>query len=545
MSYTEREKKVSDLVLILGGPRLLYALHKECGLASASTVRRHLDRPRFKASVGKPNQRELRENSDNFFLARKTKRSLQTAMVDDVNGEGRPRPRPTDAEILGFSRQSDFSKVGTTALSDYGSLLEMFEAYQRGELKLLDEITVVCVAANSSENYGCNLLIASGTKKKGESPADIIPAFELVVAELISDDVYTTKGPTSDFESDGASVVKLALHAVLTKFSVGGNVRKALGNILLLYNYMCGGSPERPIVQGCDGKHVGKRFRMAIKSATGITIVDIAFNRDLIKEVLRELDYTREQVAEMLVEGSADAQNVPAVMKLLLALASIEWTPVEKFPESRRKAPGFKRWLVELKILARYARLFAEVLTGQDAKTAEHLNLGQILRRASQLSHIAFVLFRRNGTKFIPGQNYSNTQLMIRAMFHAVAYAKAEGLTECFLFFVSDDRLEGFFGMGRVMECGRNFDLLEFEERFGQLMRVDHYKADMAELFKMHRRLGGHFFDHCNPHSFLHPNGVSEPKHDLVNPQLYSPPAMWVAGSEDCAAFLLVRTSTE
>ena len=53
---------------------------------------------------------------------------------------------------------------------------------------------------------------------------------------------------------------------------------------------------------------------------------------------------------------------------------------------------------------------------------------------------------------------------MIRAMFHAVAYAKAEGLTECFLFFVSDDRLEGFFGMGRVMECGRNFDLLELEE---------------------------------------------------------------------------------
>jgi hypothetical protein len=58
-----------------------------------------------------------------------------------------------------------------------------------------------------------------------------------------------------------------------------------------------------------------------------------------------------------------------------------------------------------------------------------------------------------------------NQQLMIRSMFHAVAYAKAEGLTECFLFFVSDDRLEGFFGMGRGMECGRNFDLLEFEAR--------------------------------------------------------------------------------
>ena len=62
--------------------------------------------------------------------------------------------------------------------------------------------------------------------------------------------------------------------------------------------------------------------------------------------------------------------------------------------------------------------------------------------------------------------------------------------------------------MGRVVECSRNFDLLEFEERFGQLMRVGHNKADMPELFKTHRRLGGHFFDHCNPHSFLHPNGA-------------------------------------
>ena len=72
-----------------------------------------------------------------------------------------------------------------------------------------------------------------------------------------------------------------------------------------------------------------------------LSIADIAFNRDLIKEVLREeLGYTSEQVAEMLVEGSSDAKNVPAVMKLLLALASIEWTPVEKFPEPRRKAPN-------------------------------------------------------------------------------------------------------------------------------------------------------------------------------------------------------------
>ena len=338
-------------------------------------------------------------------------------------------------------------------------------------------------------------------------------------------------------QSDGAACIKLALHILLTKFEVGGKVRIVLGN-LDLYNYLCGGSPERPIVQDIDDKHGIKRFRMAVKSNKGVKIVEITFNRSLVREVLLELSFSRETVAEMLVEGSADAQNVPAVVRLCLALASIEWTPTSKFAEKRRRAPGFKRWLRELKILARYSRLLVEMVTCQDAKTAEHLDLGQVLSRASQLAHIAFALFRKNGTAFLPSQNYSNTILMCRGKFHAVAFAKAEGFTEVFLFFVNDGRLEGFFGMLRVMECGRNVDLLEFEERASRLMRVDNYKSEMSELFATHRRLGGHFFDHCNPHSFLHPKGVTQPKPELVNPQLCSPPAMYDEGAKEAAAFL-------
>ena len=95
-------------------------------------------------------------------------------------------------------------------ITDYASLLKIHESYQRGDLKLLDKITVICVAANVRENYGCNLLLASGTTKKGGTADDMIPVFELVVEYLISDEVYEAKGPTSDFQSDGASAVKLA-----------------------------------------------------------------------------------------------------------------------------------------------------------------------------------------------------------------------------------------------------------------------------------------------------------------------------------------------
>ena len=139
--------------------------------------------------------------------------------------------------------------------------------------------------------------------------------------------------------------------------------------------------------------------------------------------------------------------------------------PVSRFEEARRTKPGFPAWRKELLVLARYVRRLVEVVTCQDAQTGAHLPLGDILRRSSELSHLGFALYRKSGTAFLPGQNYSNTQLMCRAKLFAAAYAKAEDITECFSFFVSDDRLEGFFGMGRVAGCGRNFDALEFEQR--------------------------------------------------------------------------------
>ena len=65
------------------------------------------------------------------------------------------------------------------------------------------------------------------------------------------------------------------------------------------------------------------------------------------------------------------------------------------------------------------------------------------------------------------------------------------------------------------------------------------------EVFRQSRRLGGAFFDHCNPRSFLHPNGATQPKSELVNPQLYSPPAMWEQGAKDAAQFLAATTGAD
>lgn len=117
-----------------------------------------------------PTRKELKANYDNFHGRRPhPKRSMQTLMIGGVNGESRVRPRPTDAKLLGFGRQSDFSAVSTLEMSSHTQLDEAFRAYEAGKLKLLDEIDVICIAANSSQNHGVNLLLASGTTKLGET----------------------------------------------------------------------------------------------------------------------------------------------------------------------------------------------------------------------------------------------------------------------------------------------------------------------------------------------------------------------------------------
>ena len=546
-SFDKHDAKVADICLILGGPQLLGFMQVEFGLCSKGEVDLLIERPRFEVSPAVPTRKELKANYDNFHGRRPhPKRSMQTLMIDGVNGESRVRPRPTDAKLLGFGRQSDFSAVSTLEMSSHTQLDEAFRAYEAGKLKLLDEIDVICIAANSSQNYGVNLLLASGTTKLGETHQDIISTLELVVELVVSDEVFETQGPTSDFQSDGAAVIKLALHLVLTKFELprDSEVRKALGVALDLFNYWCGGTVQRPIVQGVDGKHNVKRYRMAAKSLKGVRIKVTVFNRPLIRELLLETGTQLEAVNEMLVEGSAGAQNVPATMKLMLALSEFEKMPDEQFSLERRNAATFHAFRKELQILARYSRLYFEVIACQDADTKAHLSIGQVLRKAAQLSHIAFVLFRTNQTHFVPSQNYGNTQLMIRAFFHAVAFAKSQGITELFLFFVSDDRLENMFGMQRVLECGRNFDLLEFGQRASELMRLGNYKGELPDHFKTARRLGGTFFDHIAPRSFLHPAGVQEPQTMLVNPQLYDPSAMWIGGASD-AKDLLTESSGE
>jgi hypothetical protein len=76
----------------------------------------------------------------------------------------------------------------------------------------------------------------------------------------------------------------------------------------------------------------------------------------------------------------------------------------------------------------------------------------------------------------------------------------AQGIPHYFPFLDSDDRLEGFFGMQRVLEAGRNFDAIQFEERAGELMRLEKIYERNPEWKLCSRRLAvkGRVSDHCS-----------------------------------------------
>eukprot|EP00966_Prymnesium_polylepis_P233866 5409503-Prymnesium_polylepis.1 len=239
----------------------------------------------------------------------------------------------------------------------------------------------------------------------------------------------------------------------------------------------------------------------------------------------------------MFGDGEEDAQNVAAAVELLVSIGSFRSKSAADFPESS-KSPTFEPMLRELKILAEYCATEFEAVTMQSAdKPGTFLSLSDLNRSFSKLAHLALVLFRANGSKFAPPQHYYNTQITMRAKYVSQAVSKAEGIEQYFSYQVAaprarpprasrpqnacmgadrralkplqdaDDREEGMFGMVRVLEHGSNFDIVQFEERASELMRLDSSYTRHPDWRKSSRRLSGPMFDHVNPKSIIAASG--------------------------------------
>lgn len=136
-----------------------------------------------------------------------------------------------------------------------------------------------------------------------------------------------------------------ALHGLLTRYVIdrGSEIGEILfgpdGKGLGLFFDGCGLDPKSPLVDGCDAKHVLKRFRMALKRVGGVQIKVCSFGKKLLTRLLIEIGIPSKKVKTMWGEGEEDAQNVPAATCLMLALSTFQATTPLDFSAERRASP--------------------------------------------------------------------------------------------------------------------------------------------------------------------------------------------------------------
>ena len=231
-------------------------------------------------------------------------------------------------------------------------------------------------------------------------------------------------------------------------------------------------------------------------------------------------------------EGQEDAQNVSACARLIASIAKLGTKSVNDFP-NLKGGSNFKAIYDAMLILAEYSACMFEVVLTQHV-TGGYLALPVLVRRADQLAHMALVLFRESGSKFVPPQHYFNLQTMLKAPHITIATSSVHGIRDYFWYQDADDRLEGFFGMERVLEAGSNFDLLQKEERATMLMRLDKLYTLHPEMRKgSKRQVGSMQFDHTNPKTIASKSGrapIDVGSVNLVN--------CWSMGAADADATL-------
>jgi hypothetical protein len=195
-------------------------------------------------------------------------------------------------------------------------------------------------------------------------------------------------------------------------------------------------------------KHTGKRWRERSKSATGMVISEFKFTgrflRDLMETGQLESDAN---INRMFATGFADAQHVPPMIMYLRVVAELSSVAPIKFGDKEAAfILGDHCWCAfrdsmaliklcmlvhkELKILSSFARSYATLLADKQPTLSEHMF------NVSKMAHMAFAIYRRNGTKFIANQTYANLQRLLRSIYWSLAIAQAENISEYFIFLV-------------------------------------------------------------------------------------------------------------
>jgi hypothetical protein len=200
--YDQRDADLGFLIVKLGNRKLAYALNKEVGAASKSTVHRMCDPTRFLCCAGTKAVAIIRENMDRFIFSQPhpPKRCLWVLGVDDVAVDERLRFSKALGVVLGLCR--GHSGGVDVSIQGLACLERISAALKAGEVHMAKEATVGALLPIRRENYQARPVFASGTCKKDETAVSIMhhPSLSgchrLLVYE--KDEGHKQRGPIAD-----------------------------------------------------------------------------------------------------------------------------------------------------------------------------------------------------------------------------------------------------------------------------------------------------------------------------------------------------------
>jgi hypothetical protein len=500
--FNEMDERLACLVLRIGGPRLLHALHVKLHLPCVSKV--------YASSMYKSLRVFICPTAKRDTMARFMQRGISTyAEVErKLKGSGLSIGQPVQLmvdetalndvvsycsatnSILGIARQGTTGRdFEVQSIEDVNRVRLLLDSE---ELKRSTEATVLAIAPFRAHHYrGVPVFITGCVKGKREDD-NLLEQFQLFGelwerARVEGGCGHGVLGPLIVTASDGdAARRKDFMEGYCNKeVSTVSELEAALKSMPLL-DLEVG---QHGMVGSFDWKHMIKRLRSRlITKVMGVTMSsDGILTRDLLQRLL-ETGLGRSFAS---VFDPSDRQNVPLAVQCLRA--TVELSKVVELPAGIVEVPSLRTAMDDMRLLGTISEYLLSVLVDSEK------SVSYLLQQLAKLSHILLVVYREHRTKFIPGQLYHDIQATVRAAFFVAAQLKLSDdvNAEFFLWMLGSDRLEGLFRDVRTLNHSSNFSLKELGDKLGAAVHLSALTADMPDIDRKSRLKVGSD-DHMN-----------------------------------------------
>jgi hypothetical protein len=500
--FDENDEKLACLVLRIGGPRLLHALHVRMHLPCVSKMYASSMYKAFRVLVCPTANREvmIRFMHHGICTYVEVERKLKASgcvvgqpvqlMVDETAVNDVVSYCSSTNSMVGIARQGtadvDFKVQSVQDVNRVQLLLHS------GELKRCTEGTVIAVAPFRNHHYRGLPVFVTGSVKSKREDDNLQEQFQLF-GELWEHERgeggsgHGILGPLIVIASDGDAARRqdFVEEFFVKDMSSVPQLAAALTSMPLLDLKV--GLHGR--VGSFDWKHIIKRFRgRLITKVMGMTISNDGI---LTKDLLQRLLQTGLGRSFASLFDPSDRQNVPLAVRLLRA--TVELGKVVNLPAGVMDVPSLSNAMADMRLLGAMSECLLSVLVDSEKSVSD------LLKQLSKLSHILLVVYREHRTKFIPGQLYHDLQATVRAAFFVAAQLKLcdDVNAELFLWMLGSDRLEGIFRDVRTLNHSSNFSLNELGDKLGAAAHISALTADMPDIERRSRLQVGSD-DHMN-----------------------------------------------